>query len=333
MTISNFLSAFTGKNDRVPVWFMRQAGRYLPQYQRLKEKYSLAALFSTPELAAEVTCMQIPILNVDAAILFADILTLPSAMGAKISFDSPEGPKIEPLRNFKQLRDVDNFPKLTQTIKLVNQKLAAHIPLIGFAGGPFTVLTYLIEGGSSATFSKTFQFMYQNPAQFSRLMDKLTRNTISYLQIQKKAGIKAFQIFDSWAGVLPAEEFQKFCVPYLNRIFHAVDLPSIYFSRNTAGLLPALDDIDADMLSVDQSVILGSRDLLRMTKKGMQGNLFHGLLYSDKKVIKKAVVNCLKGGIKHKKYIFNLSHGVFPDTSVDALKYIVDIIHTFRWKK
>jgi uroporphyrinogen decarboxylase len=331
------LQAFEGTNKRVPVWFMRQAGRYLPEYRAIKEKYSIEEMFRTPELAAEITCQPVDILGVDAAILFADILTLPAQMGFDISFDNQKGPRIrsrtDQLLDARDVHDFDDLSCVAEAVRLVNGRLPASVPLIGFAGSPFTVLTYLVEGGSSVNFAKTFHFIQQHQASFHRLMDILTRNTVHYLNLQKEAGIKAFQLFDSWAGILRAADFAHWVLPYAQRIFEQVDLPSIYFVRNTNHLLPLMDRSRADFLSVDHTVVLGHHTTIDRTKKGIQGNLFNGLLYADYPVIEKEINDVLAGAQKHDRYIFNLSHGVFPDTDPDKLKFIVEKVHAFDFSR
>ncbi len=330
---SLLLQAFEGINDRVPVWFMRQAGRYLPEYQAIKEKYSIEEMFRTPELAAEVTCQPIDILGVDAAILFADILTLPSAMGFDIHFDNHKGPQIQTLKDMNKVHDFDDLSYVSKTIQLVNERLPHYIPLIGFAGSPFTVLTYLIEGGSSINYTKTFRFANEQPEIFQQLMDRLTVNTINYVNLQKEAGIKVFQLFDSWAGILRPADYGHWVLPFVKEIFKAVDLPSIYFCKGSHHLLPLVNQTDADFLSVDHTVILGHHSIISHTQKGIQGNLFNGLLYADDKLLEKELNDVLVGAQKHSKYIFNLSHGVMPDMSVDKLKWIVEKVHAFVWKK
>ena len=329
------LQAFEGTNKTIPVWFMRQAGRYLPTYRELKEKYSLEEMFHTPELAAKVTLMPVDILGVDAAILFADILTLPSKMGFHIRFDNTHGPVIEnPIRSIDEVNHIHNFSDLSfvaETIQNVNHDLPSHVPLIGFAGSPFTVLTYLIEGGSSVSYAKTFKLLSAEPNAIHKIMRILTKNTIDYLNLQEKAGIKAFQLFDTWAGMLRPADYAAFVLPYVQQIFTKVNLPSIYYVKNTHHLLPLMDQSKADFLSVDHTVVLGHNATLLRTKKGIQGNLFHGLLYADKKTLQREIKDVLLGARKHKRYIFNLSHGVFPDTDVDKLKWIAETVHQFKW--
>lgn len=326
--MSLFLQAFEGTNKTIPVWFMRQAGRYLPEYRALKEKYSLSELFQTPELACEVTCQPIKRIGVDAAILFADILTLPGAMGFDIRFDDKKGPLIGKLPDFSKVHDFDDLNYVAETIHMVNQRLPKDIPLIGFAGSPFTVLTYLVEGSSSVNFTKTFEFMYTQSREYHRLMKLLTVNTIQYFQLQKKAGIKAFQLFDSWAGILRPTDYANYVLPYVKEIFDQIDLPSIYYMRNCNHLLNLMDQTSADFLSVCHTVVLGHQKTLEKTQKGVQGNLFNGLLLSnDTEMLKREIKDVVLGGKKHGKFIFNLSHGVFPGTNPDLVQFITDEVH------
>lgn len=336
MSESLFLQAFHGTNKYVPVWFMRQAGRYLPQYKAIKERHSLEEMFHAPQLAAEITCLPVDILGVDAAILFADILTLPAHMGFDIRFDNTKGPLIGNIigreNHLRDIHDVEGAAYIAETIRLVRERLSASTALIGFAGSPFTVLTYLIEGGSSVNFARTFRFIHNCGGLFHQLMEILTKNTITYLNLQKEAGIQAFQLFDSWAGILRPADFAHWVLPYVQRIFKAVDLPSIYFVRGCCPLLALMDQSGADFLSMDQTVVLGHHSVIEKTTKGIQGNLFNGLLYAEESVLRKEVNDVLVGGQKHDRYIFNLSHGVFPDTDPDKLKLIVEQVHAFEKK-
>ena len=333
-TTSILLQAFHGTNQTIPVWFMRQAGRYLPEYQMIREKHSLEEMFTNPDLASEVTCLPVKILNVDAAILFADILTLPSHMGFDIRFEKNSGPVIlNPIRqvnDLEKIHDLDDLSRVEQTISLINQRLPNNIPLIGFAGSPFTVLTYLIEGGSSVNFHKTLRFTYQYPSIVHKLLTILTRNTITYLNLQKNAGIKVFQLFDTWAGILRPSDYAHWVLPYIREIFKEVDLPSIYYLKNSQPFLALMEQCGADFLSVCQSVVLGHNPILKKTTKGIQGNLFNGLLYADDKILEKEIRDVLIGSRHYKKYIFNLNHGVFPDVAVEKLKFVVEKVHGFR---
>ncbi len=328
MPESLFLQAFSGRNSKIPVWFMRQAGRYLPEYQAIRAKHDLNDMFRTPEVAAEVTLQPIDILGVDAAILFADILTLPSLMGSDIHFDAQKGPIITTINDAGQLHDIDSIDYVGKTIELIKKDLPPHIPLIGFAGSPFTVLTYLIEGGSSTTFRKTFKFMLQAPEQFHELMEMLTRNTITYLEMQKQAGIDAFQLFDSWIGILGQEEYTRFVLPYIQQIFNRLNLPSIYFVKHAPHLLDIIEPINFDFLSVCHLVDFDS-PIIAKTQKGIQGNLFNGLLYAEDDVLVSETEKVLTKAKNFKKYIFNLGHGIFPDVHPGKLKLVAQTVHDF----
>jgi len=311
---------------------MRQAGRYLPDYRAIKERHSLESMFKTPEIAAEITCLPIPILKVDAAILFADILTLPAAMGIEISFDAGKGPVINTSFKVEDIHDFSGLEYIQKTITLSKNNLPAAVPLIGFAGSPFTVLTYMIEGGSSINFNKTMHLLAADKKRFHKLMSMLTENTIRYLQLQKEAGIDAFQLFDTWAGILRGADYAHFVLPYIKQIFDSLDLPSIYYVKNCRHLLKSMDLCAADVLSVCHTVNIGDDEVLANTDKGIQGNLYNGLLYAGEETLQEEVRILLAAAQKHKKYIFNLSHGVFPDVDVNKLKLIVETVHQFKWK-
>ncbi len=321
---SDILLAFQGKNKHVPVWFMRQAGRYLPQYQSLKANRPLSELFRDPEIAGAITLQPLEMLGVDAAILFADILTMPSGMGFRIDFVNGKGPVINnPIYNAGDLDRLGKFSGLehvSRTIQLINAVLPSSIPLIGFAGSPYTVATYLC--------SKHTHMMYESPQVFHQLMGLLTDNTIAYLKQQKEAGIKLFQLFDTWAGSLRREDYEIFVLPYVQKIFKAVKLPSIYYLKNCAHLMDLMEKSGAEFLSVCETVNI--KDI--KTKKGIQGNLLNSLLYADDKTIIEETKILLKAAkANHRKYIFNLSHGVMPDVNPLKLKLIVEEVHKFKW--
>ena len=328
------LEAFSGKNKTVPVWFMRQAGRFLPEYREIRKKHTLDEMFRDPETVAQVTCLPVDILRVDAAILFADILTLPMHLGFEITFDPDHGPIImNPLTSdsdMKKLHNLDDVAHLRKAIPLINKQLAADIPLIGFAGAPFTVLCYLVEGGSSSNFRKVFKYMNENPMGFHQLMKFLTENTISYLKLQKDAGIKVFQLFDSWGGILREKDYETFILPYVRQIFAGVDLPSIYYLKNSRHLLLQMEKSGSDFLSVCETVDLADKTVLSTTEQGVQGNLFQGLLYADDQILKKEVHDVLNGASRFKKYIFNLSHGVQPDVPVEKVKLVIELVRAFK---
>jgi uroporphyrinogen decarboxylase len=333
---SSLLQAFRGTNTRVPVWLMRQAGRYLPQYQAIKKERTLDEMFKTPELAARVTLLPVELLKVDAAILFADILTMPSGMGFKISFVDGKGPVVEnPVRSDKDIDRIYNLEHLThvsETIRLVNQQLSWSVPLIGFAGSPFTVAHYLIEGKGSLGLPPVVKFALEQPKAFHALMRKLTDNTVAYLNYQKIAGIKVFQLFDTWGGVLRQAEYDALVLPYVQEIFQKVDLPSIYYLKNCSHLLASMERSGAEFLSVCETVTIGNNSYLNNWQKGVQGNFYNGLLYAEDNIIREEIRTLLTAArAQHPKYIFNLSHGIFPDVSVDKIKLVVNEVHKFKW--
>ncbi|MCB9771771.1 MAG: uroporphyrinogen decarboxylase [Candidatus Omnitrophica bacterium] len=334
MTESLLRQSFLKTQTKTPVWFMRQAGRFLPQYREIRKNYSLDDMFRNPEIVAQVTCLPVDILKVDAAILFADILTMPMHIGFKITFHPAHGPIIiNPFssdKDFKQLHKLTDVAHLRKAIPLITKSLPKNIPLIGFAGAPFTVLCYLVEGGSSSNFRKVIKFMNENPDGFHKLMQFLTQNTIAYLKLQKDSGIEIFQLFDSWGGILRTDDYENFVLPYVQKIFAAVPLPSIYFLKNCAHLLTSMNKCGSDFLSVCETVDLKNNLILRKSEKGIQGNLFHGLLYSDDKTLKAEVLRVLKASQNFKKYIFNLSHGIQPDVPVDKVQYVVKLVHDFK---
>jgi uroporphyrinogen decarboxylase len=328
------LEAFDGSNKTVPVWFMRQAGRFLPEYREIRKNHSLDEMFRDPETVAQVTCLPVDILNVDAAILFADILTLPMHLGFEITFDPEHGPIIKnPLSgpsDVKKYHHLSDVPHLRAAIPLITQALPPDVPLIGFAGAPFTVLCYLIEGGSSTNFRKVFKFIHQNPEGFHNLMKFLTINTISYLNLQKAAGIKVFQLFDSWGGILRSSDYETFILPYIQEIFAKVDLPSIYYLKNSSHLLASIQKSGSDFLSLCETVDFNSPTQLIQSEQGIQGNLFQGLLYADDNILAQEVRSVLKGAQQFKKYIFNLSHGIQPDVPVEKVKMVIELVHAFK---
>lgn len=322
---ATFLQAFTGKNKQVPVWFMRQAGRFLPQYQKLKATRPLRELFREPEIAGAITLQPVEILHVDAAILFADIMTMPSGMGFNIDFIDGKGPVISnPILgpgDLKRLGKYTGLEYVSRTIQLINAVLPQSIPLIGFAGSPYTVLTYLCH--------KHQHLMFENPKDFHQLMSLLTDNTIAYLKQQQKAGIKVFQLFDTWAGALRQEEYNVFVLPYVQKIFKAIDLPSIYYLKNCAHLFEAMNKSGADFLSVCETVDIGNIK----TTKGIQGNLLNTMVYATQEELLKEVKRLLTLARKHhKKYIFNLNHGILPDTDPMKIKAVVELVHSFKWQ-
>jgi uroporphyrinogen decarboxylase len=292
------LEALKSQNkSRPPVWLMRQAGRYMPSYRKLRAKYSLRELFFTPELAAEVTLLPIKEIGVDAAILFSDITVVALPLG--FSLDFAEGPVI---KGSFQKQGIDTLQPIADAIRLIKSEL--KVPLIGFCGGPYTVASYI----------------NQDPA----LLNPITDVTIEYIQMQEKAGVDAIQIFDSWADELSEDEFQRFCVPYLTRLIQATNVPVILFMRGASRRVKDLVKMSPDAISFDWEKPLS--ELRKQVPMAIQGNLNPDLLYQPLSVIKQKTEELLHSMQGDPGFIVNLGHGIKPDMTVDAVRCLVDTV-------
>jgi uroporphyrinogen decarboxylase len=336
-----FLKACRGeKTDYTPVWIMRQAGRYMPEYRKVREKVDFLTLCKTPELAAEVTLQPVRKLGVDAAILFSDILIPVEAMGIKLEFSESKGPILyNPVRDetgFMTLRDINpgtDLPFVADAIKLLLGQLS--IPLIGFSGAPFTLATYMIEGGSTRNFVNSKTMMYQNPGLFHKLMEKLTNMVISCLKAQIDAGVHAVQIFDSWAGALSPYDFRIFALPYVSRIIASLGsaVPVIYFPFNGSAMLSCARQTGADVIGVDWRIEI--RDAIGILGNGLsvQGNLDPVALFGTTEAITERVSDILLGAADARGHIFNLGHGILPETPVSNAAALVGIVHELSSRK
>ncbi len=322
--------------DRTPVWFMRQAGRSQPEYRALRERYSLLDLCRTPELCAQVTLLPVRQLGVDAAILFADI-TLP-LLGLGVTFDLVEGvgPVIErpvrteadvdALRTFEPHRDV---PFVLEAIRLVRRE--AGVPLIGFAGAPFTLASYLIEGRGSRDVLITKQLLFETPALWARLMERLTDATLAYLTAQVDAGAQAVQVFDTWIGALAPRDYEVAILPHMRRLFdglRALGVPVIHFGTGTAGMLRLMAHAGGDVIGVDWRIRLGEA-WAQIGEAGIQGNLDPAALLAPFEMAASAARDILAGAGGRPGHIFNLGHGVLPQTPQDHLKRLVELVHEY----
>ncbi|MDZ7642561.1 MAG: uroporphyrinogen decarboxylase [Desulfurivibrio sp.] len=343
---TTFLQACRGEPTAyTPVWMMRQAGRYMPEYHTVRRRYSFLEMCRTPEAAAEVTLQPVDLIGVDAAILFSDILVLPAAMGAPLDFLEGKGPVFgEPVRDeaaVDRLIVPDPEEKLgyvMAAIRLLRQELVNKVPLIGFAGAPFTVATYLIEGGSSKNFLLTKKMMYTAPELYARLLDKITEGTIAYLKAQAAAGAQALQIFDSWAGVLAPRDFAEFALPYAKRIIAAlreagVEVPLIYFANNGATLLPQCKDCGADVLGLDWRINLDDAARLVGPDISLQGNLDPCALLLPAAKMEERVARILEQGKAARSHIFNLGHGILPEIPPEQAKLMVETVHRLSGKE
>ncbi|MFD6209349.1 uroporphyrinogen decarboxylase [Peribacillus sp. NPDC060253] len=342
ITNDTFLKAARGeKSDHVPVWYMRQAGRSQPEYRKLKEKYSLFEITHQPEICAYVTRLPVEQYDVDAAILYKDIMTPLPAIGVDVEIKSGIGPVISnPIQSVKdveklgELNPEEDIPYVLDTIKLLTTEQLS-VPLIGFSGAPFTIASYMIEGGPSKNYNKTKAFMYSEPVAWFALMDKLADMIIIYVKSQIKAGVKAIQIFDSWVGALNVEDYRVFIKPIMNRIFSSLreeNVPLIMFGVGASHLAMEWNDLPIDVVGLDWRLPITEARQMGI-QKTVQGNLDPALLLSSWDVIEERTKQILDQGMQQDGYIFNLGHGVFPSVNPETLKRLTTFIHEYSAKK
>ncbi|MBI5058077.1 MAG: uroporphyrinogen decarboxylase [Nitrospirae bacterium] len=340
-----FLKACRGeKTDYTPIWIMRQAGRYLPDYQKVRGKVDFLTLCKTPELAAEVTIQPVDILKVDAAILFSDILIPVEAMGMNLEFHEKRGPVMSPA-----IRDENTVKKLSvpdpedkmkfvmDTIRILRKELANKVPLIGFSGAPFTTATYMIEGGTSKNFLNTKRMIFQSPELYGSLMDKITATIIEYTKAQVKAGAQAIQLFDTWGGIFSPADFKEYALSYVIRIIDELrkwqeaekleQVPIIYFVGETAGLLKEIKTSGADVYGVDWRINLDDAIKQLGNDAVVQGNLDPIAMFLPQHKIEQRVKDVLQRASSARGHIFNLGHGVLPETSPDNVIALVEMVH------
>jgi uroporphyrinogen decarboxylase len=320
-----------------PVWFMRQAGRYLPEYRAIREHHTLLEICANPELAAEVTLQPVRRLGVDAAILFADILLPLVPMGLDLVFASGEGPVIRnPVRqpeDVAALRAVDvpdALSSVLEAVRLVRGALDEQVPLIGFAGAPFTVASYAIEGGSSRHFIEVKRFMYAEPAAWAALMDRLVTILGDYLAAQVEAGAQALQVFDSWAGILSPGDYRRYVLPHSKRLFdrlRTLGVPTIHFGVDTTALLDLLREAGGDVIGLDWRVPLDEAWVWVGPDRAVQGNLDPVALFAPRRELEDRVRDILRRAEGKPGHIFNLGHGLLPTTPVDQVRAVVDLVH------
>lgn len=325
--------------DATPVWIMRQAGRYLPQYRATRAKAGdFLTLCRTPELACEVTLQPVDLFGLDAAILFSDILIPLQAMGVPLTFTDGEGPKLEPVRStgevarLRQTPPEEGVPFVLEAVRLIRKELGGRVPLIGFAGAPFTLSTYLVEGGSSKSFRHVLGWMYSDPEGFRDLLALLAGNVASYLRAQVQAGAQAVQIFDTWAGILSRRAYREFALPATREVIAAVKptgVPVILYVNGCSPFLEEMAASGADVISVDWRVGLGEASQRTRGAVALQGNLDPLALYAPQALLEKEILRVL-GEAPSVGHIFNLGHGVLPDTPVEAVRFLVQTVH--RWE-
>ncbi|EUJ25396.1 uroporphyrinogen decarboxylase [Listeria floridensis FSL S10-1187] len=339
--ISNDLFLKAVKSEpvsRIPVWYMRQAGRSQPEYRKLKEKYSLFDITHNPELCAYVTRLPVENYGVDAAILYKDIMTPLVGLGVDVEIKSSVGPiiknPIQTLQNVEKLSELSpkrDVPYVLETIKLLTEEQLS-VPLIGFGGAPFTLASYMIEGGPSKNYHKTKAMMYRDPATWYLLMDKLGKMTADYLNAQIEAGAAAVQIFDSWVGSLSRADYAEYIKPVMRKIVNNIkmshpDVPVIMQAVASSHLLVEFRDLKVDAIGIDWRITIENARELVGAGKALQGNLDPSLLLAKEKCIEQAT-SILKSATKQPGFVFNLGHGVFPEVEPEMLKKLTQHVHT-----
>ena len=337
----NFIKACWGQPvDRTPVWLMRQAGRYLPQYMAVRKKCTFLELCKTPELAAEVTIQPIDYLGADAAILFSDILTPVEPMGLKLDF--VPGPVFEnPVRT---QADVDalripvmeeDVPYVLETIKILRREFEGRVPLIGFGGAPFTLACYMVEGKGSKDFAQIKRMMYGAPELYASLMEKITEMDRQYLNAQIAAGAQAIQIFDTWGGIVSPLDYEKYVLPYTTKLIDGLNrdgIPIIHFVKGAGTMLKSVRKAGSDVVGLDWHVNLGkARDMLG-PEIAVQGNLDPTVLYAPKAHIEREVKRILDENAGRPGHIFNLGHGILPTVDPEHARFMVECVHRLSQK-
>jgi len=324
------------KTDTTPVWFLRQAGRYMPEYQALRRSHRLLEICRTPALAAEVTLQPIERLDVDAAILFADILLPLEPLGVGLEFAQGDGPQIErPVRaaaDVDRLRDFDvatDLGYVGESVERIVRELAGRVPLIGFAGAPFTVASYVIEGGSAKGFVRTKRFMYEEPEAWARLMSRLARLTLDYLRMQVTAGADAVQLFDSWVGNLSPADYRRFVMPHSRAVLEplaALGVPVIHFGTQTGGILGDMRSAGATVVGIDWRVDLRAAWDSLGQDVAVQGNLDPVTLLAPWASVSEATREILRSVAGRPGHVFNVGHGILPETPVEVVADVVRLV-------
>ena len=322
--------------ERTPIWIMRQAGRYLSEYRAVRSKHDFLTMCKTPELSSEVTIQPVDIIGVDAAIIFSDILVIPEAMGMHLEIHEGKGPvfnkPIQSKDDVDQLIDPDPSRELKyvlDAISLTKKELKGRVPVIGFAGAPWTILTYMVEGQGSKSFSKVKKMIYGNPELAHTLLEKITKATAAYLSAQIEAGANLVQIFDTWAGLLSPRDYQVFGLRYVQQLISEIkrtDEPIIYFPKGVHYLFHELKKCGADVISVDWTLELEKVRRKIGDKVAIQGNLDPTVLYADPSFIKREARKVLESFGKGNGHIFNLGHGILPDIDPENVTVLVSYV-------
>ena len=332
-----FLRACRGEPTlHTPVWLMRQAGRYMAEYRALRERVPFLELCKTPDLAAQVTLEAVERLGVDAAILFSDILLIVEPLGVGLEFSAGDGPVIH--RPVRSGQDIDalgevspqeSVPFVFEAIRKIRRSLPSHIPLIGFSGAPFTLASYVIEGGASRQYLETKRLMYQDSGAWNALMEHLVRAITAYVNAQIAAGAQAIQLFDSWVGCLAPQDYRGFLLPHMRTLIQGLTpgVPLIHFGTGTAGLLELLAEAGGDVIGVDWRVDLDAAWQRIGADRAVQGNLDPLALFAPQDTLRQQVQRILAQAGGRAGHIFNLGHGILPQTPVDNVIALVDMVH------
>jgi uroporphyrinogen decarboxylase len=322
--------------DRTPVWFMRQAGRYMPEYRELRAKHTLLELCRTPELAVQVTLQPVDALDVDAAILFSDLLLPLAPLGIPFDFKKGEGPVIErvvespsDVARLRRFEPREELGMVLTAIGMLRRELEGRVPLIGFGGAPFTLASYAIEGGHSSNFAATKSMMYKEPAAWHRFAALLAEVVADYLRAQVTAGAQALQVFDSWVGALDEGDYREFVMPHVKALFaglQGVGVPVIHFGTNTGHLLEAMREAGGDVIGLDWRTPL-DQGWARLEGSAVQGNLDPTALYAPRERLLARVDDVLARAGGRPGYIFNLGHGILPTTPVENVRAVVEHVH------
>ncbi|MDN3668679.1 uroporphyrinogen decarboxylase [Echinicola jeungdonensis] len=326
--------------ERTPVWLMRQAGRILPEYREVRNSVSgFIELAQTPELAAEVTIQPVDILGVDAAIIFSDILVIPEAMGLPYEMVEKKGPrfpetirKVSDLNKIKVANVEEDLGYVLEAIKITKKELDGRVPLIGFAGAPWTIFAYMVEGAGSKTFSKARAMLYTEPEAAHQLLGMITQSTIKYLKAQIAAGADIVQVFDSWAGILPPDQYREFSLKYISQICDAInEVPVTVFAKGAFFARKDMGDLNCETIGLDWNMGIEESRRLVGPNKTLQGNLDPAVLYGSAKQIEAATKRMLDqfGSGRH---IANLGHGVYPDTNAEKVKVFVETVKAYSAK-
>lgn len=322
------------KVERVPIWLMRQAGRILPEYRATRSRAkNFIEFVKNPELACEVTVQPVDILGVDAAIIFSDILVIPEAMGLPYQMIEAKGPNFEKTvqneNDIKQLHTAEtgDLNYVIEAIKQTKKTLNNRVPLIGFAGAPWTIMAYMVEGSGSKTFSKAKKFLYQEPQLAHQLLSKITDSTINYLKGQVEAGADMIQLFDSWAGVLGPEQYREFALQYISKISDELSplVPVTVFAKDAHFALADMAKLNCNTIGLDWTINPQDARIIIGHEKTLQGNADPCMLYADEKVIEKEARKMVDAFGKQ-RYIANLGHGLYPDTDKNKVKFFIDCI-------